>query len=440
VKQVKYYCIGIKGAGMSTLAQILYDLGNDVTGYDDVEEYKFTQDGLDKRKIQIASKDTITELSKDTIVTYSKAFSEDHPEIRRVKELGLKMKSYHELLGDLSKMFDTICVSGTHGKTTTSTLITHLLQNEMGCNYFIGDGSGYAKKENNLFVLESCEYQKHFLSYQPTYSIITNIELEHTECYDGIEDIRNTFSQFASKTKNKIIACGDDENIRKISFERPIVYYGFDENNDIVAKNVVLNEQGSTFDVWKKETFIGTFSLPLYGEHMVLDALAAITLGTELDLSYDTMQKTLVTFENARRRFKEQKIEDCIIIDDYAHHPTEIKATSDALNRKQFNESWVVFQPHTYSRLKNLLDDFADSLLDFDHIILTDVYAAREKNIFNITSKDLADKINALGKPVQYISNFENIVNFLQKSAKPKDIILTLGAGTVTDIGEQLLK
>lgn len=380
MKQVKYYCIGIKGAGMSTLAQILYDLGNDVTGYDDVEEYKFTQDGLDKRKIQIASKDTITELSKDTIVTYSKAFSEDHPEIRRVKELGLKMKSYHELLGDLSKMFDTICVSGTHGKTTTSTLITHLLQNEMGCNYFIGDGSGYAKKENNLFVLESCEYQKHFLSYQPTYSIITNIELEHTECYDGIEDIRNTFSQFANKTKNKIIACGDDENIRKISFERPIVYYGFDENNDIVAKNVVLNEQGSTFDVWKKETFIGTFSLPLYGEHMVLDALAAITLGTELDLSSDTMQKTLVTFENARRRFKEQKIEDCIIIDDYAHHPTEIEVTLKAARQKYKDKELIaIFKPNTYSRTLEMKEWFRKSLSLADKVYVTEIDCNREK-------------------------------------------------------------
>ena len=155
---MKYYCIGIKGSGMSTLAQILYDLGNEVIGYDDVKDYKFTQEGIDKRNIKIYY-DSNHELDKDIIVTYSKAFSEDHKEIKRVKELGLQMKEYNELLGDLSKMFETIAVSGTHGKTTTSTMIAHILKDTTGCNYFIGDGSGYASKENNNFILESCEFK-----------------------------------------------------------------------------------------------------------------------------------------------------------------------------------------------------------------------------------------------------------------------------------------
>lgn len=381
---------------MSTLAQILYDLGNEVTGYDDVTEYKFTQDGLEKRNIKIYSKETVRELPSDTIVTYSKAFSEDHPEIERIKQLGLKIKSYHELLGDLSQMFQTICVSGTHGKTTTSTLISHLLQDEIGCNYFIGDGSGYANKENDFFVLESCEYQKHFLAYQPTYSIITNIELEHTECYDGIEDIRNTFEQFANKTKNKIIACGDDENIRKLSLTRPTIYYGFQEGNDVVAKNVILNEQGSSFDVFDHKTFFGHFELPLYGSHMVLDALAAIALGIDLNISYDTMHKTLVTFENARRRFKEQRVGDCIVIDDYAHHPTEIEVTLKAARQKyQDKELIAIFKPNTYSRTLEMKEWFQKSLSQADRIYVTEIDCNREKasDYNNVTSDVLLENL-----------------------------------------------
>ncbi len=381
---------------MSTLAQILYDLGNEVTGYDDVTEYKFTQDGLEKRNIKIYSKETVRELPSDTIVTYSKAFSEDHPEIERIKQLGLKIKSYHELLGDLSQMFQTICVSGTHGKTTTSTLISHLLQDEIGCNYFIGDGSGYANKENDFFVLESCEYQKHFLAYQPTYSIITNIELEHTECYDGIEDIRNTFEQFANKTKNKIIACGDDENIRKLSLTRPTIYYGFQEGNDVVAKNVILNEQGSSFDVFDHKTFFGHFELPLYGSHMVLDALAAIALGIDLNISYNTMHKTLVTFENARRRFKEQRVGDCIVIDDYAHHPTEIEVTLKAARQKyQDKELIAIFKPNTYSRTLEMKEWFQKSLSQADRVYVTEIDCNREKasDYNNVTSDVLLENL-----------------------------------------------
>ena len=164
---MKYYCIGIKGAGMATLANLLYDLGNEVSGYDDVRDYKFTQEGLDSRGINIFY-DGNHEIDKDTIVTYSKAFSEDHKELVRVREMGLTIKKYNELIGDLTDKYKTISVSGTHGKTTTSSLITHVLNDVCGCNYFIGDGSGHASSQNELFVIESDEFNKHFLAYHPT--------------------------------------------------------------------------------------------------------------------------------------------------------------------------------------------------------------------------------------------------------------------------------
>ena len=267
---MKYYCIGIKGSGMATLAEILFDLGNEVSGYDDYKSYKFTQEGIDKRGINIYY-DSNHEIDNDTIVTYSKAFSESHPEIIRVKKLGLKMVDYDNLLGDLSRRFKTIGVSGTHGKTTTSKMISHVLSNTKGSNYFIGDGTGFASKDNNLFVLESCEYKKHLLSYNPHYAIVTNIELENTECFKDINDIINTFEEFGNKS-NTVIACGDDLNVRKMNISKRVIYYGFNDNNDVIAKNIELTETGSKFDVYIDRVFYGTFNIPVFGEHMILNA------------------------------------------------------------------------------------------------------------------------------------------------------------------------
>ena len=228
---MKYYCLGIKGTGMSTLAQILHDLGHTVSGYDDIREYKFPQKGLEDRKIKIYYGHDHN-IDKDTIVTYSVAVKEDHKEFQRVKEMGLNIKKYNEIMGEITKMFDTISVAGTHGKTTTSSLIKHVLYHTIGCNYFIGAGDGYANKKNKLFVMESDEFNKHFVTYYPKYSIITNIEKEHMECYKDLKDIISTFEIFANHTKEEIIACGDNENIRKLTSKTPIIYYGFNENNE----------------------------------------------------------------------------------------------------------------------------------------------------------------------------------------------------------------
>lgn len=189
---MKHLLFGIKGTGMSTLAQILYDLGDEVVGYDDYKDYKFTEDGLRARGIKVYYDDSIP-LEKDMVITYSGAFNTNHKELIRAKEFGLKVKEYNELIGDLSKRFKTICVSGTHGKTTTSLMLSNVLESTIGTNYFVGDGTGHANPNNEYFVLESCEYKRNFLSYQPYYAIITNIELEHTECYKDIDDIVKYF-------------------------------------------------------------------------------------------------------------------------------------------------------------------------------------------------------------------------------------------------------
>lgn len=376
---MKYYCIGIKGTGMSTLAQILSDLGNDVSGYDDAKGHKFTQDGLEARNIPIYY-DGNHEISPDTIVTYSVAFKEDHPEMKRVKSLGLTIKKYNEIMGDVIDEFTTVGVSGTHGKTTTSSIIRHLLENTVGCNYFIGAGDGHATKENKYYVVESDEFNRHFTAYHPTYSIITNIEAEHLECYKDVDDIRSTFEIFANQTKKLIVANGDNEEVRKINYKTKVLFYGFNENNDIVIKNVYLAETGSSFDLYVNNELYGHFSIPLYGKHMVMDATAAITMVKEIGLEKDTIEKILKTFKNAKRRFAEQRVGESIIIDDYAHHPTEIKVTLEAVKQKYPNKRLVVvFVPNTYSRTRDFKDEFIEAFKIADKTYLTEIDCNREK-------------------------------------------------------------
>ena len=286
---MKYYCIGIKGAGMSTLANILSDLGNEVSGYDDTVKYKFTEEGLKSRGIKIYHEPH--PMDSDTIVTYSKAFSDNHPEIKRIKELGLTIRDYNQVVGDVTSMFETIGVCGTHGKTTTSLLISDILNNTLGCNYFVGDGTGHANKSNKLFVIESDEFNKHFLAYHPTVAVITNIELDHTECYPGgIEEIKQAFREFGNKSE-LIVACGDDTNIRDITFDKNVIYYGFNDNNDVVAKNVKLTDKGALFDVYINGDLFDSYELPLFGKHMILNALSSIIIANKYNIDKDSIKK-----------------------------------------------------------------------------------------------------------------------------------------------------
>ncbi len=375
---MKYYCIGIKGTGMSTLAQILHDLGNEVSGYDDAKGYKFTQKGLEDRKIPIFYNHD-HEISSDTIVTYSVAFKEDHPEIERVKRLGLQIVPYHQVMGWIVDMFKSIGVSGTHGKTTTSSLIKHILEKNGGCNYFIGAGDGYASNDNQYFVVESDEFNRHFTSYHPKYAVITNIEREHLECYKDIDDIRDTFEIFANNTSKLVVANGDNIEVRKIHYHNKVLFYGFGFHNDVVIKNVKLTEEGSRFDLYIHEELYGSFEVNLYGKHMVSDVCAAILICKELGISKDRITEALKTFKNAKRRFAIEKFRDTIIIDDYAHHPTEIKVTLEAIRQKYPDKRLVViFKPNTYSRTRDFKDQFIESLSIADKVYLTEIDCNRE--------------------------------------------------------------
>jgi len=240
---MKFYFIGIKGSGMSSLSEILFDLGYGIAGYDDDPKHKFTEDALIKRGIKIYSDNSYP--LKDDMIVYSPAIRSDHPELLRAKALGLKCYLYNEMLGELTKIYNTISICGCHGKTTTTALLSHVLNDvkgAMGANYLIGDGTGHAEKDNKYFVLESCEFKRHFLYYYPEYIIMTNIELDHVDYYKDLEDIKSAYKEFSTHAKKMVIACGDDENIRSINIDKEVLYYGFNDNNDVIGKNINLSK------------------------------------------------------------------------------------------------------------------------------------------------------------------------------------------------------
>ena len=363
---------------MSTLAQILYDLGNSVSGYDDHKGYKFTQKGIDDRNIKIYYGHD-HDIDKDTIVTYSVAFKPDHPEMIRVRELGLTVKPYSEIMGDVIDMFESIGVSGTHGKTTTSSIIRHILEHSVGCNYFIGAGDGHATKDNKYFVVESDEFNKHFLYYKPTYSIITYIEEEHMECYRDLDDIKESFTKFANQTKDLVIANGDLENIRSLKIDKTL-YYGFDDKNDIVIKDAITTDKGSMFKLYDGDNLIGEFYIPLYGMHNVMNATAAILMAIYLKIDINKIKEALETFVNAARRFVLIEEKKNVIIDDYAHHPTEIKATLKAARNKYKDKKIIaIFKPNVYSRFVNFKDQYIEAFNEADYTYLTKVESNRER-------------------------------------------------------------
>lgn len=373
-----YHFIGIKGSGMSALAQIMKKLGYEVQG-SDVEKHFFTQIELDKLGVKILpfNKDNIKEGL--TIVRGTTFNENNNEEVKKAKELNLKIYDYPEMLGELTKKFETIAICGTHGKTTTTGILSHVLENSIGCNYLIGDGTGDAKPENKKFVIEACEYQQHFLNYYPTYTIITNIDLDHVDFYHNIDEIIATFAKFVEQTKKEVIACGDDKNVRKIKSDK-IVYYGLNSDNDICATNIKLNADGSIFDVIINNKLLGTFSLHIYGNHMIQNVLPIIYLSYEFGLTKEQIETLINTFKGVKRRFTETIIGSNIVIDDYAHHPNEVKAMINSVRQKYPNKKLItVFQPHTFSRTKEFYKDFIDIFSKVDKAYFTEIYKSREK-------------------------------------------------------------
>ena len=390
-----YHFIGIKGSGMASLATILSDLGYSVQG-SDIEKHFFTEIGLKERNIKIFNYDE-NNIKEGLTIVKGASIKEDNPEIVKAKLLKLEILEYNEMVGKLTDLFKTICVCGCHGKTTTTTMLAVGLGNELKMNYLIGDGTGYANRNNEFFALESCEYQRHFLEYNPYYTIITNIDLDHVDYFKGIEDVIDAYTEFANKTKKLIIACGDDPNTKNIKVEKDIVFYGFNNDNNIRAVNLIYEEDGTKFDVIIDNFMYGHFELPIFGDHQVLDALSVIALAYYENIDSEVINYNLSKFEGAKRRFHITEIKDNIIIDDYAHHPNEVKSTINSVRQKYKDKKIVIiFQPHTFSRTKEFAKDFIEIFKNVDYSYILDIFPSREKQeqYPGITSKIITDKLD----------------------------------------------
>lgn len=383
-----YHFVGIKGTGMGALAQVLHDLGYEVQGSDKPDHF-FTEDALIEKGIKVLPFDA-DNIKEDMVIVQGNAFKDTHEEVVRANELGLKIYSYQEMVGKLTKMFKTITIAGCHGKTTTTAMMSHVFKNITGCNYLIGDGTGDAAKDNEYFALEACEYKRHFLNYNPYYAIITNIELDHIDYYKDIDDVISAYQEYARLAEKMVIACGDDPYTHTLEVNVPIFFYGLNEDNDIIAKDVEFTNDGTSFDVFVEDNYYGHFDLPLYGKHMLLNALAVIGVCYYERLDAKEVAKYLKTFQGAKRRFKEKQIADIVTIDDYAHHPTEVKVTIKGARQKYPDKEIVaILKTHTLSRTKEMAQEFADALNFADKAYVMDVGVDREEIGYDDVTCDL---------------------------------------------------
>ena len=437
---------------MSGIAEILKNWGFIVTGSD--AHSSENTEKLIQNHIPVVIGHDLENLEKSDLVVYTAAINKEDIELKRAKELNIPVIERGTFLGKLTKAFrNTICVSGTHGKTTTTSMISMCFLEackdpsiQVGAYLNAIDGN-YRVGNSEYFIIEACEYVESYLKLFPKTEVILNIDNDHLDYFGTFENIVKSFGNYVKLLPKDglLVVNWDDENCRAITknTEAKAVTYAIESQNaNFVARNIVFNDNGfPTFDVYYNNNFFKTISLSVPGRHNILNALACIAVCNEYGLDREDIKNALHKYTGAHRRFEFKGSFDGVnVFDDYGHHPTEILATANALKQKKYNESWVIFQPHTYSRTKNLLDSFATALLNFDHVIVTDIYAARETNTYNISSKDLVDKINMLGKHAIYISDFSDIVTFVKENANTGDIVLTLGAGTVTEIGPMLVK
>ncbi|MCI7083918.1 MAG: UDP-N-acetylmuramate--L-alanine ligase [Tenericutes bacterium] len=372
-----YYFIGIKGSGMSALAQIMHDLGYNVTGSDKPDHF-FTEAGLIEKGIPFHEFNP-NMITKDMIIVQGNAFNDEHPEVKKAHELGLKIFTYQEMIAEITNNTKLVAVCGCHGKTTTTTMLKTVLE-PFGVNYLIGDGTGYAKRGNEYFALEACEYKRHFLAYNPYYTIVTNIELDHTDYYKDLDDVMDAFNEFVSKARKAVIMCGDDENNRRIKTDKKVLYYGFNEDNDVVVKNITHDEETTKADVYINGELYDTYTFPFVGDHLLLNVLGVITVCYLENLPKDTVRKQVSIIEHAKRRFIEEKFRNNIIIDDYAHHPTEVKVTIEAARKKYPDREIVaLFKAHTRSRVQYFHKEFADALNLADKAFVLDIGEDRKE-------------------------------------------------------------
>lgn len=446
-KNKPIHMIGIGGTSMSGIAEIVVNMGFKVSGSD--MTLSPVTDRLEKTGIKIFKGHFAENVESAGFVVYTAAISLDNPELTRAKELNIPMMERSEFLGEITKLYNkTISICGTHGKTTTTSMVA-LAFIEAGKDPTIQVGADI-KGLNNLnyrvgkspyFILESCEYVRSFLKFHPQTATVLNIEEDHLDCYKDLEDIKSAFREFVLSVPETgyVIVNSDNKNCMDVvqDLKCEVITVGIDNKNaDFYADNIKISENGCyNFEVhFDNQVF--PIQLSVLGYHNVYNALAAIATCIVHEVPIEAIQKALTSFTGASRRFEYVgMINGAKIFDDYAHHPTEIKATIEAATKMKYNKMWVVFQPHTYTRTKSLFSEFVNAFDKVDNLILIDIYAAREKDDGTISSKMLADEINKIHDNCTYISTLEAAAEYLKTHAMPNDLLLTIGAGTVTKIG-----
>jgi UDP-N-acetylmuramate--alanine ligase len=450
-KGSKVHFIGIGGISMSALAVILKNDGYSVRG-SDFKLSSMTEE-LESKGISVAIGHNAENISGVGLVVYTAAISSDNPELVRARELGITTIERATLLGALMKRYkNPIAVSGTHGKTTTTSMLSHvLLEANVDPTILVGGvlpaiGSNMRDGAKDYLVMEACEYSGSFLKFFPRYSIILNIEEDHLDYFKDINDIVCCFKNFVDLVPEdgKIIANFDDEEVR-IATENAaaeVASYGIKSADAAFrAENISFDDMGyGSFNVVYNNEFFAEIKLSVPGMHNVSNSLAVIACAHLLGINCEDIKKGLASFTGTNRRFeKKGTVNGAFIIDDYAHHPTEIRATLSAARAAAKNgEVWCVFQPHTYTRAYKLKDEFAKSFSDCEHVILSDIYAAREKDTGLIHSIDLAEAVAEESNNAIYIKGFDAIAKYLRQNVKEGDIVLTMGAGDIFKIGEML--
>lgn len=428
----KYHFIGIKGSGMSSLAQIAYDMGNEVQGSDE-ETYFFTQEKLEQRNIPMYYYGA-ENIKEGYEVILGNAFNETHVEYRRAKELGLPTYTYSQFLGKLLSEVISIAVTGAHGKTTTTTMASNIFKHNHVTSYLIGDGTGHGEKNSEYMVAEACEYYRHFLAYRPDYAVVTNIDFDHPDYFNDEHDMFDAFQSFVNQVKNTVVICGDDRLASQLKpANAKTIKYGFNEGNDYQIKNVQTTSEHSKFDIYKNSDLLGTFTMAIFGLHDISNATAAIALADLVGISVEKIQESLDLYKPAERRFSEHKIGNSVIVDDYAHHPSEIKATINSARRKYAGKEVIaIFQPHTYTRTAKFLHEFAESLETADRVFLCPIFASvREKE--KIVGIEDLQKVTKDAQIINSENDFDKL-NF------DNSVFLFMGAGNIDKLCHKFIE
>ncbi|MDD6096540.1 MAG: UDP-N-acetylmuramate--L-alanine ligase [Firmicutes bacterium] len=451
-KYKRIHCLGIGGIGLSAVAEILKDNGHTVTGTD-IKISEVTEH-LESIGIKVFREHVAENVDNVDAVVYSAAVSDENPEVVRARELGIPLFSRAEVLGMLMENYrSSIAICGTHGKTTVTSMTSLILRNaeyrptilvggnlpEINGNVEIGS--------NDYFVTEACEYMDSFLNLKPSIGVILNIDSDHLDYFKDMDHIVKSFRTFVEQIGDEgtIVAYGDNPFVKDVLKDHSNkITYGYSESCDYYAENIVFDDMGfPSFDICHEGNKVAEIKLAVPGEHNVLNSMAAFATARHLGVDVRTIRDTLAAFGGTHRRFDFTGITDggVKVIDDYAHHPTECRATIAAASNVKHNRLWIVFQPHTYTRTKALFNEFTECFTGADVLVLTDIYAAREKDVYDISTEKLYNSMKELhpDKEIYYIGDFDRIADFIKSNAASGDMVITMGAGDVYKVGELIL-